>query len=479
MNDSTSPELLRALLDAMVEPVCSSTPDGRVAFANRAALELLGVERLEDVLHKPLQPLLPEHACAAASELGELGTLWRFRRGSGQLKPLLEQAPVPIALLSGPQHRFEFVSRPYREFFLQGREYVGLPAAQVLPEAVEQGFIGLLDRVRAEGERYQGQETLFELVEPDGSRREFYFNFVYEPIRDDQGRVESILAVISDISEQVRARNFQTEARRQVERAARELETERAKLEVVFQETPAAMALYRGPELIFEKVNEGYQALFQGRPLLNLPLMEALPELHGQVYPDLLRGVLESGQPVIRRETMARLVTRQGGELEDRYFDITYVQLRDDQGQPYGVYNHSVDVTERVLARRRLEESEVQLSRAVAVSKVGFFDWDVPGNQIHFSEQIQADWGVGSGGPLEGAMEFIHPEDRERVAALVQQTMDEKLPYYAEYRVVRTGRPVMWVQAQGAVSYDERRSRRVSCTAGVPVWPAQCSRPRA
>mgnify|MGYP003401679112 CR=1 FL=1 len=60
-------------------------------------------------------------------------------------------APAFMALLGGPEHRFEIVNPLYLQLIGE-RELVGRTVAQALPETVEQGFVALLDRVYVTGE---------------------------------------------------------------------------------------------------------------------------------------------------------------------------------------------------------------------------------------------------------------------------------------------------------------------------------------
>lgn len=116
------------------------------------------------------------------------------------------------------------------------------------------------------------------------------------------------------------------------------------------------MALWRGPDLIFEMVNPEYQAIFGERRLLGKPLIEAIPELEDQEFPKILLRVLETGEPFVGHEVLARLAPREDAPLEDHYYDFTYVRINDVNGKPWGVYDHAIDVTDRVLTRRRNQE---------------------------------------------------------------------------------------------------------------------------
>ncbi|GEP40946.1 PAS domain-containing protein [Brevifollis gellanilyticus] len=149
-------------------------------------------------------------------------------------------------------------------------------------------------------------------------------------------------------------------------KAEDELAFQRHQLELIFRESPAAMALWRGDDLIFERVNPEYQRWFGQRTLVGKSLLEAVPELAGQEFDEMLRQVLHSGNPFTGTEMLARF-TREGTDsVEDRYFDFTYLQVCDPEGHPYGVYDHAVDVTSRVLARQALEKSQALLEQALS-----------------------------------------------------------------------------------------------------------------
>ncbi len=70
-----------------------------------------------------------------------------------RLRGLFEQAPGFVATLRGPAHVFELVNDAYSEL-VAGRDVVGRPLAEALPEVVEQGFVRILDEVRATGEPF-------------------------------------------------------------------------------------------------------------------------------------------------------------------------------------------------------------------------------------------------------------------------------------------------------------------------------------
>jgi len=144
-------------------------------------------------------------------------------RAERRLREVFAQAPAFLAVLQGPEHRFEFVNPAYMQL-VGNREILGRPAAEAIPEAIEQGFIDLLGEVYRTGKAYVGREIPVILQrEQDADGEERILDFVYQPITDAEGKTTGILAHGTDVTEGALAR-------RELERLTREaMEANRAK----------------------------------------------------------------------------------------------------------------------------------------------------------------------------------------------------------------------------------------------------------
>src|SRR5581483_5160920 len=110
-----------------------------------------------------------------------------------QFFELLMQAPALIALLRGPQHVYELANQLYLEHVGQ-RTILGRPIRTARPELEGLGIFERFDQVYTTGQPFVGKEIRFEVDHPQtGQREERYFNFVYQPLRDDEGMVDGIL----------------------------------------------------------------------------------------------------------------------------------------------------------------------------------------------------------------------------------------------------------------------------------------------
>ncbi|HEU4885725.1 MAG TPA: ATP-binding protein [Longimicrobium sp.] len=151
----------------------------------------------------------------------------------------------------------------------------------------------------------------------------------------------------------------------QRERLMRELERERSRLEYVFQQAPAFLAVLRGPEHTFTLINEAYSQLVGRRDILGRPVRQALPEVAAQGFVDLLDEVLRTGTPFIGREVPIMLA-RTEGDAEERFLDFSYLPLLEGDGVPAGIIAHGTDVTEQVRARQQVEALLAESERARA-----------------------------------------------------------------------------------------------------------------
>jgi PAS domain S-box-containing protein len=250
--------------------------------------------------------------------------------------------------------------------------------------------------------------------------------------------------------------SFDVTGRKQAEAA---LAGEREKLETIFRESPAAMALWRGPELFFELANAQFERVFGNRKLVGKTLHEGLPELTGQPFASLLQQVLETGEPYVGHEVLARIASHEGGPLEDRYYDFTYLRVNDAGGKPYGVYDHSVDVTERVLARRSLEQSQERLRLALRGAQMGTWTILFPRGELISDEKFRQLHDVGETDDIQAAMDRdSHPEDRQRIREALAVAMKNGTPYACEYRVRGPQGVFHWIYARGEPKYDENKN---------------------
>jgi signal transduction histidine kinase/DNA-binding response OmpR family regulator len=131
------------------------------------------------------------------------------------------------------------------------------------------------------------------------------------------------------------------------------LELERKRLHTFLMEVPAAIAIVRGPQHIYELANPRYLAMVGKQELIGKPAREALPALTAQGVWDIFDRIYQTGEPFAAQDFAVRLEC--GGQSSEVFFNWIAQPTRDRTGSIDGVLVFATEVSEQVTARRQLE----------------------------------------------------------------------------------------------------------------------------
>lgn len=151
-----------------------------------------------------------------------------------------------------------------------------------------------------------------------------------------------------------------------------------------------------------------------------------------------------------------------------RWIEGYIYPLTSRDGETFEVALVHHDITERKEAEQALRKSEERLRFALEAGEIGIWDWDIDSDTVTWSESLETIHGMNRGefdGRFESLINAIHPDDRDRVLAMIHQTLEEEAPYNIEYRRVRRDGEVIWLESKGQVVRDEDgRAVRMSGT---------------
>jgi PAS domain S-box-containing protein len=359
-----------------------------------------------------------------------------LQQQADQLRQLFQNAPGFMALLRGPQHCFELANTTYRQL-IGGRDPIGKPVREVLPELVNQGFYELLDQVYASAEPYIGRRVPARLQHVAGADMEVrWVDFVYQPVFDGDGSVYGIFVQGADVTDHV-------ESEKRCQEAAEMAARQRDRLNTLLDTVPTGILIAEASG----KLVGGNQAM-EGIWGANYPLSETWED-YAAYKGWWADGSARHGQPVAAHEwPMSRALRGEKGVrdlIDIEPFDrpgtrrtvmISAAPVRDAAGKVDGALLTHFDVSEQVRAEAALRESEIKF-RAIA-NAIPHLVWsNLPdGTHDFYNDRWYEYTGFTAGlADNEQWAELVHPDDRERAAKLWRDSLATGAPYDIEYRL--------------------------------------------
>ena len=123
-----------------------------------------------------------------------------------ELHAILMEAPAGIVMYDGPEFIFELINPVYQSFF-PGRELLGKPILEALPELKGHPVMEHFKNTYRTGETYYGKEDKTRLArEVNGPLVDSYWNFVIQARYNENREIDGILMFGFEVTEQVEAR---------------------------------------------------------------------------------------------------------------------------------------------------------------------------------------------------------------------------------------------------------------------------------
>ncbi|MES2787373.1 MAG: ATP-binding protein [Pseudomonadota bacterium] len=206
------------------------------------------------------------------------------------------------------------------------------------------------DHVMLEGGATWNERVLL-VMERNGYVEDTWFTWSYSPIYDESGQIAGVFCACTEETARVVA-----EADR--DRLIREAMGTVATLKTWFDQAPGFVALLRGPDFVFEMVNEAYYQLVGHRQVVGLPVFEALPDVRNQGFEEILDGVFTTGVPFIGKGIRVQVQEHPGAEPRERFVDLIYHPVRDGDERVIGIFAQGHDVTDQVIAVNALKVAD-------------------------------------------------------------------------------------------------------------------------
>lgn len=370
----------------------------------------------------------------------------KIEESEKRFRNAVQQAPLGIAIFTGK----EFIVTQANDAYLlivdrTAEEFISHPIFEVLPE-VKEIVEPIFTEVVRTGIPFYGNEFVIPLKRME-HLEQAYFNFVYHPLKDEEGNISGIMVVAMEVTATVLAKHL--------------LEESEKHFRNMVMQSPIPMTTLRGKDYIIELANKVMIEKIWRKSeadVIDKPITEVFPELKEQKYPELLKKIFTSGKIHSEKESIVFIEGNDG--MKNFCLDVDYTPLFKPDGKTSGIMITLNDVTAKVNARKKVEEDEERMRLATDGTGTATWDLDLLTGHIIYSPRLADIFGH----PQFDLMTHqqmraqIHPED---IHGIVEKAFDEAMinrMYKYEARVIRPDNTICWIRTQGKVFFDEDKT---------------------
>ncbi|MFH6994192.1 PAS domain S-box protein [Flavobacterium sp. FlaQc-48] len=480
----------------------------------------------------------------------------KIEEADKRFRNTVKQAPVGITILRGPEHIVEMANESYLKLVdREEKTFVGRPLFDSLPE-VRESVSSLLDNVLNTGIPFHGNELPIPLSRY-GKQEIFYFDFLYHPLKEENGEISGVIVTVTEVTEKVEARkktelneerlNIIVEASelgtwelhvktKELQYSTRyieiitgrkhkvnlthaqllshvhpddlnirakafkdaissgylqyevrliwedqsihwveakgkvfygpdatpekllgtvrditdeknhqqELEASEKRFRKLVMESPVPKAILKGRDMVIEMANAALlkniwrkkESDVQGKNILDV-----FPELKKQKYARLLNEVYTTGN--VHSESESLFYLNHDNTEHKMYIDFEYAPQRELDDTISGIKITLIDVTEKVEARKKIEESEKRFRSLTESIPQLIWETDEKGNALFTSGKWFEYTGVvPTGEAVWKAM--IHPDDFDENNKIWSNSLATGEVYRADVRVLRKDGTYRW-----------------------------------
>ncbi|MGV3510335.1 MAG: PAS domain-containing sensor histidine kinase [Sphingobacteriaceae bacterium] len=352
-------------------------------------------------------------------------------------KNIVELSPFPVYVTSGDDMIITVANDATLKAWGRDKSVIGKRFLDALPELQDQPFSKLIQRVYTTGKVYETNNDRADLF-VDGRLQTFYFKFTYQPMYDEQGNINSVLCFASDVTE--------------LERARQQVANSRETLYNMVRQAPVGICIINVEDLIVEVANDSYLELVgkERSELENKSIWDGVPEA-ADVYGPILNNVIYSGEAFYAKEHEVILV--RNGVEETVFVDFVYEPITSIDGKVTSIMVIGIEVTDKVNARKRIQDSEERARLAVEAAEIGTFDVDLLTGKVLTSDRFNNIFGFNQSVSWDKYISLIHPDDLEARNEAHKAALKTGVLFY-EIRIIWPDKSIRWIRAQGKAYFN-------------------------
>jgi PAS domain S-box-containing protein len=350
---------------------------------------------------------------------------------------IVEGSPYPIYMVTGNDMIVSVANPATLKAWGKDASVIGKPFTEALPEMHDQPFVNLIKKVFSTGEPYHTSNDRADFI-IDGKIETFYFKFTYQPVRDAYGKIYGVVCFATDVTE--------------LERAKQAVEESQMILYNLIKQVPVGICIIGANDLMIQVVNDSYLELTgKERSILeNHTIWEAIPEA-ADSYAPIMNNVIITGEPFFAKEHELLLI--RNGKPEFVFVDFVFEPVRHFDGTINAIMVIAIEVTDKVLSRRNIEDAEERGRLAIEAAEIGTFDLNMITQTTVTSSRFNAIFGHSKPVPWHNLIDSIHPEDRDMRNQAHEEALRTGKLFY-EIRIIHPDESVHWIRTQAKIYYN-------------------------
>ncbi len=352
-----------------------------------------------------------------------------------KFRNVVSQAPVGIAILKGADFQFEMANKTYLALIEKTEEEIlgkalfdCLPETKLLTEP-------LLKRVIENRTAYQSPEMEV-ILNRDGKKERTFFNLAYEPMKEADGSVSSIMVIANEVTEQ------------------RIQDENNSRLAAIVQSTSDAIIAVNLNRFIInwnasaERIFGYTESEILGKPITTL-IPEDLWQQEDEIFDEILKD-----QPIEHLQTIRK--HKSGARID---ISLSISPVKDKQGNIVSISKIARDISRQKTIEHLISDNEEKLKILVEASELGTWEIHLRESRISYSPRFLRYMGSKETDTPshEELKNRLHPDDLKVRAQAFAQAYDTGILNYTT-RVIWPDGSLHWIEVKGKVLYDGQNS---------------------
>ena len=357
---------------------------------------------------------------------------------------LINSSPSSIAILSGKDLVITIANDIIIEYWGKGKDVLGKPYFELLPEMAEQGYVEVFEKVFETGIPFTAIETPVRILQ-HGKMTMKYYNFNVYPQRDLEGNINGLGIIATEVTSQAILNNKIKESEQNIR--------------ALVESAPFPIGVFVGEEMRISLANQSIMdAWGKGNDVVGKRYSDILPEFGNQHIFEQIRKVLRTGVPFHAKNQKVDIV--KNGELKPYYYNYSFTPLLDASGKVDAVMNTAAEVTELHEAKQKVEEalSEIKLFKFMADTAADpFILMEEDGSFTYLNNSALEKWGY-----TEQEMSLLKVPDVDTVfddkkyREAFQRAQREKIPPFETMHKNKQGHIYPVEINMGGVQVDQK-----------------------